>query len=174
LLQPLRDRCRLLLRFAFYREEDLTTLLVQRSRALRWPVGEAVSPRIAGRSRGTPRLALRLLQACRRVSRAEGACQLEQIDALGLGPVEAQACLGVPARTVSGVVEPFLLRAGLIVKDDGGRRELTARGREHLAGLPALRTRQFDGARQQDQGGRQVRVQVLGVICGGNRPALLA
>jgi Holliday junction DNA helicase RuvB len=147
LLQPLRDRCRLVLRFGFYREADLTTLLWQRSRALRWPVDEGVFPRIAGRSRGTPRLALRLLQACRRVSRAEGAAeitlghchragQLEPLDALGLGPVERDylrtvpegsnrlnvlaSRLGLPARTVSGVVEAFLLRAGLIVKDDGG------------------------------------------------------
>jgi Holliday junction DNA helicase RuvB len=106
-------------------------------------------------------LALRLLQACRRVCRAEGqstitlahlgrACQLEQIDALGLGPTEQQylriladgdsrlnvvaSRLGLPARTVSQVTEPFLIRAGLVVKDDQGRRQLTALGREHLAG----------------------------------------
>jgi Holliday junction DNA helicase RuvB len=41
--------------------------------------------------------------------------------------------LGLPAKTVSGVVEPFLIRAGLMVKDDQGRRELTAKGREHLS-----------------------------------------
>ena len=43
--------------------------------------------------------------------------------------------LGLPSRTVSAVVEPFLLRAGLVVKDDGSRRELTAIGRERLAAL---------------------------------------
>jgi len=42
--------------------------------------------------------------------------------------------LGLPARTVSHVVEPFLLRAGLVVKDDQSRRQLTALGREHLSG----------------------------------------
>jgi Holliday junction DNA helicase RuvB len=158
LLQPLRDRMRLVLRFEFYANEDLTTLLLQRSRALGWPVHEELLPRIAQRSRGTPRLALRLLQSCRRVCRAEGestitsghllrACQLEGIDAIGLGPTEQRylevlvagasrlnviaSMLGLPARTVSQVVEPFLLRAGLIVKDDSGRRELTAKGREY-------------------------------------------
>jgi hypothetical protein len=30
------------------------------------------------------------------------------------------------------VSEPFLLRAGLVVKDDAGRRQLTADGRLHL------------------------------------------
>jgi Holliday junction DNA helicase RuvB len=160
LLQPLRDRMKLVLRFQFYTEEELTEILRHRSRALNWPVEEAVFPLIAQRSRGTPRLALRLLQSCRRVCRSEGekaitlahldrACKLEGIDSLGLGPTEQDylrilaegdtrlnviaSRLGLPARTVSEVVEPFLLRAGLVTKDDGGRRQLTAEGREHLA-----------------------------------------
>ena len=100
---------------------------------------------ITQRGRGTPRLALRLLQACHRVCRAEGkraislhhfrtACALEHLDDLGLGPIEQAylkaladgvsrlnvltSMLGLPARTVSCVVEPFLLRAGLVVKDE--------------------------------------------------------
>jgi Holliday junction DNA helicase RuvB len=160
LLQPLRDRMRLVLRFDFYSAEELTVLLHQRSRALGWQVHEELLPLIARRARGTPRLALRLLQACRRVCSAGGesmiiadhlhrACELEQIDDIGLGPTEQRylavlgegACrlnvvasmLGLPGRTVSLVVEPFLLRSGLIVKDDAGRRELTAMGREHLS-----------------------------------------
>ena len=40
--------------------------------------------------------------------------------------------LGLPSRTVSQVTEPFLIRAGLVVKDDNGCRQLTALGREHL------------------------------------------
>jgi Holliday junction DNA helicase RuvB len=90
LLQPLRDRMKLVLRFEFYGEDDLTTMLKQRTQALRWKVEEAVFSLIAGRSRGTPRLALRLLQSCRRVCRAEGkttitlvhlerACALERV-----------------------------------------------------------------------------------------------
>lgn len=160
LLQPLRDRMKLILRFEFYSPDDLATLVRQRSHALGWRVEDEVFPLIAARSRGTPRLALRLLQSCRRVCRAESnstitlahlerACQLEGIDALGLGPTEQQylsilaegdsrlnviaSRLGLPPRTVSQVTEPFLLRAGLIVKDDQSRRQLTALGREHLA-----------------------------------------
>ena len=125
-----------------------------------WKLDEQALPLIAQRSRGTPRLALRLLQACRRVCRSEGenaitlahfdrACGLEQIDQLGLGPTEQQylgilgegdsrlnviaSRLGLPTQTVSQVVEPFLIRAGLVVKDDQGRRQLTAEGREHLS-----------------------------------------
>jgi holliday junction DNA helicase RuvB len=160
LLQPLRDRCRLILRFQFYSSEELTTLLQQRSRALSWKVDEAAFPLIAQRSRGTPRLALRLLQSARRVCRSEGektitldhlerACNLEQIDGLGLGPIEQlylrilsegdsrlnviASKIGLPTRTVSQVTEPFLIRVGLVVKDDSGRRQLTAQGREHLS-----------------------------------------
>jgi Holliday junction DNA helicase RuvB len=160
LLQPLRDRMRLVLRFQFYSAEELTTLVRQRGQALRWPVDEDVFGQIARRSRGTPRLGLRLLQACRRVCRSEGestitpahlerACSLEGIDALGLGPVEQQyllivaerdtrlnvlaSRLGLPPRTVSEVTEPFLLRAGLVAKDDQSRRQLTALGRRHLS-----------------------------------------
>jgi Holliday junction DNA helicase RuvB len=99
------------------------------------------------------------MQSARRVCRSEGertitlahlerACELEGIDALGLGPTEQAylrilaegdsrlnviaSRLGLPPRTVSQVTEPFLLRAGFLVKDDQGRRQLTAMGREHL------------------------------------------
>jgi Holliday junction DNA helicase RuvB len=104
-------------------------------------------------------LALRLLQASRRVCRAEGethitranldrACLLEGIDALGLGATEQQylgilkegstrlnvvaSRLGLPPRTVSQVTEPLLIRLGLVGKDEQGRRHLTAAGFEHL------------------------------------------
>ena len=160
LLQPLRDRMKLLLRFDFYTPQELTEILRHRSRALCWKLDEQVFPLIAQRSRETPRLALRLLQACQRVCRSEGenaitlahldrACALEQIDGVGLGPTEQAylrilagddarlnviaSRLGLPSRTVSQVTEPFLIRAGLVMKDDHGRRQLTAEGREHLS-----------------------------------------
>ena len=164
LIQPLRDRMKLLLRFQFYVVEELTTILLQRSEALGWRVDERVLPFIAERSRGTPRLALRLLQACRRVCRADRATeitldhmrrafQMEEIDHLGLGPLEQQylkflvaggsalwaiaSTLGLPPRTVSVVVEPYLLRQGLIVKDERNKRQLTKNGREHVSKKPA-------------------------------------
>jgi len=166
LLQPLRDRMRLVLRFDFYTEDELQTVVRQRSKALGWTVDEGVFPLIAQRARGTPRIALRLLQAARRVCRAEGettitedqlrrACELEGIDELGLGPTEQKylevvsdggsrlnmiaSTLGLPTRTVSQVTEQFLIRAGLVVKDDQGRRLLTEKGRAHLVELRSCR-----------------------------------
>ena len=79
----------------------------------------------------------------------ERACTLENIDSLGLGSTEQTylrilaegptrlnviaSMMGSPARTVSQVTEPFLIRVGLMVKDDQGRRQLTAKGRDHLS-----------------------------------------
>ena len=161
LLQPLRDRQRLVLRFQFYSDEELTKVLIHRCRCLGWDVHEEIFPLIAKRARGTPRLALRLLQSCRRVCRAEGeneisvehlhrACLLEQIDDLGLGPTDQQylrllcdgptrlnviaSTLGLPTRTIAQVTEPFLIRSSLVCKDDQGRRTLTQAGSHHLNG----------------------------------------
>ena len=158
LLQPLRDRMRLVLRFQFYSEQELAELVRLRSIGLKWPVKTEVLPEIAKRSRGTPRLALRLLQSCRRVCRSLGermitvdhfhrACGLDEIDDLGLGATEQQylnilangasrlnilaSKLGLPTKTVSDVVEGFLLRSDLICKDDQGRRQLTQAGIDH-------------------------------------------
>jgi holliday junction DNA helicase RuvB len=158
LLQPLRDRMRLSLRFQFYRPDDLQKIASLRAAALGWDVEPEVFGAAASRSRGTPRLVLRLLQAAHRVARAEAsdvvtlahldrACSLEGIDHLGLGPTEQKylalllegptrlnlltSRLGLPTRTVAEVTEPFLIRAGLVVKDDQGRRQLSAEGRKH-------------------------------------------
>jgi Holliday junction DNA helicase RuvB len=160
LISPLIDRMRLVLRFQFYDVEDLAEITRQRCRALCWPTDDGVLPLIAQRSRGVPRLAIRLLQAARRVARSEGetrivldhlerACLLEGIDALGLGPNEQQYLrilaegtnrlgviatrIGLPARTVASVTEQFLIREGFIDKDESGKRFLTPKGREHLS-----------------------------------------
>ena len=160
LLQPLRDRMRLTLRFEYYSDDELAKVVEQRVQALGWDVDDKLFLKIAQRSRGTPRLALRLLQSCHRVSRSQGedlitlnhlsrACELEQIDSKGLGPIEQKylriladgtsrlnvisSILGLPSRTISEVTEPFLIRTGLIMKDDQGRRQLAAAGREHLS-----------------------------------------
>jgi len=166
LLQPLRDRMKLTLRFSFYSVDELTQIVANRSRGLGWEVDDEVFPAIASKGRGTPRLALRLLESAHRVCRAEGdhvitlshltrACGLEQIDSMGLGPTEQRyltvvadgptrlnviaSMLGLPRRTVAEVTEPYLQRAGLIVKDDQGRRQLTQVGREHLSNSSQIR-----------------------------------
>jgi Holliday junction DNA helicase RuvB len=159
-LQPLRDRMRLTLRFDFLNQEDLCRVVDCRARALGWDLDPRVLPMIAARGKGTPRLALKWMQAAYRSCRAAGesgvtvehllqACRLEGCDSLGLGFLEQKylrllldgprrvnvlaSALGVPTKTLTSVTESFLIRAGLIDKDDQSRRVLTPKGREHVA-----------------------------------------
>lgn len=134
-------------------------MIFHRSKALGWELHEGVLPLIAERAKGTPRIALRLLQSCRRVAVARGAetitpdhlkiaCELDEVDGLGLdsaeqtylailaeGPTRLNVIasrLGLPTRTVSEVTELFLIRSGMVGKDKSGLRELTPKGREHV------------------------------------------
>ena len=159
-LRPLADRLRMVLRFDYYNLEDLWRVVESRAKSLEWDVDPLILPSIAARGRGTPRIALRILQSARRVARSMGehrikvshlsqACRLENIDTLGLGFLEQRylqllvegprrvnvlaSSLGVPTKTLTAVQEPFLIRLGLIDKDEVSRRFLTAKGREHLA-----------------------------------------
>jgi Holliday junction DNA helicase RuvB len=105
LLQPLRDRMRLLLRFTYYSVEELTTVLLQRVRALGWEIYEDLLPQIAQRARGTPRLALRILQACRRVCRAEGEHTINEASS-------SSASSSVTSRARTGKIPPLTFRLG--------------------------------------------------------------
>lgn len=158
-LAPLRDRMKLFLELQYYSPEELAQIVVHRSRGLGWTVGDEVPLLIASRAKQTPRLALRLLQSSRRVCRAAGdstitvehlhrACELEQLDELGLGPNERRylnilvdgstrlnvisSVIGLAPATIAQVVEPFLIRSGLVTKDKNGLRQLTAEGWNHV------------------------------------------
>ncbi len=158
-IRPLVDRFKLILRFSYYTKVELAEIVRTRAKGLGWQIKSDVADPIAERSKGVPRLAIRLLQSCWRVCRAGGdhtitrkhlerACALEQIDANGLDATEQQylvllangplrlnvlsSILGLPARTVSHVTESFLIRSGLVTKDKNGMRMLTAKGMEHL------------------------------------------
>ena len=167
LLAPLRDRFKLVLPFEFYSDVEIGLLLRQRAQALRWPITDPVIESLAMRSRGTPRIAIRLLDACHRVARSQGctaidvahfdlALRLEGIDVLGLdlnqqrvlsfiheagGPVRLNVLasrLGLPTKTVAEVIEPYLIRQGLLDKSDGGR-VLTTKGLDHVRATTAAR-----------------------------------
>lgn len=162
LVAPLRERFRLTLRFDFYSPDEMVRLLDQRARMLRWAAEPEVISLLAQRGRGVPRVGLRLLEACRRTTRAEGASattkahfdrtmSLEGIDDLGLDGLERQylsilaeagatvrlgviaARLALPPRTVSDVVEDYLIRQQLVLRSDEGR-TLTPKGLQHVRG----------------------------------------
>ncbi len=161
LTRPLVDRFRLILRFEHYNVADMTTLVERRARSAGVIVDAGVAEQIAQRSKGTPRIGIRLLDSCIRTMQAEATgtvtmktfertCQLEQIDDMGLDAVEQRylrllenaggrarlnviaSSLGLPRMTLERAIEPYLIRAGLIEKDESGR-SLTQGGWFHLA-----------------------------------------
>ena len=78
-LEPLRDRFRLALRLSAYSAADIETLLRQRVRQLGWEFDDAIFPMVAARSRGVPRLSLRLAESIWRTATADG-CSVIRID----------------------------------------------------------------------------------------------
>ncbi len=161
LLPPLRDRFKLILPFTFYDVDSLATITRQHAQMMGTSVDSTVSVEIAARSRGIPRYAIRLLEACRRFARSKGDDQIttvhfdatvamDGIDSLGLGPDEQrylrllaehqgtpvrlftiEAALGIHKRTIQNVVEGFLLREALIERQQNGR-VITEKGLRHL------------------------------------------
>lgn len=160
LARPLVDRFRLILRFDYYVSEDLSILTTRRAKSAGIALEDGVAEQIAQRSKGTPRLAIRLLDACCRTMLAEGTgtismatfnrtCDLERVDPIGLDEIEQKylrlladaggcqrvnviaSCLGLPRLTLERAVEPYLIRSQLIEKSDLGR-ILTIAGRDHL------------------------------------------
>ncbi len=159
-----RQRFRIHLRVTHYSSDEMTQLVRQRAKRLGWIVDEQAVVAIGSRSRGVPRLAVRLLESAKRVASSEATdeitaahvermCEIEQIDSLGLdateqkylrilreaeGPVRLNVIathLGVPRRSVETLEEDFI-RLGLTTKSDKGRM-LTPKGIEHLSESPA-------------------------------------
>lgn len=161
LSKPLRDRFKITLRLTHYADDEISKIVVQRCRRLGWRIEDAVVEGIARRSRGTPRLAVRLLEATQRQARAsdqhditashfELMLHTEGYDDLGLDVTEQSYLgilrespepvrlnvlatrLGLPRRTIEGVIESELIRLGLVIKSESGR-SLTQAAIEHLS-----------------------------------------
>ncbi len=69
---PLRARFGIVHRLDFYRPEELATILTRSARILEVPIDAAGAAEIAGRSRGTPRIANRLLRRVRDFAQVRG------------------------------------------------------------------------------------------------------
>ena len=165
LLAPLRNRCEVTFVLDLYSTAELEEIVRRRIKHRSWTCEEGLSREIALRSRGVAREAIRILNSCYSVARSQGQttvsgkhlqdlCHLEGIDRCGLTHTDcrylnllkdseqrlnvlaSQLCL--PAKQVSDVIEPYLLRIGFIVKNERGLRVLTASGRQHISGrVPA-------------------------------------
>jgi Holliday junction DNA helicase RuvB len=148
---PLRDRFGFTAHLEFYDEAELTQVLTRAATLLEFPVDGRALAEIAGRCRGTPRIANRLLRRVRDyvlvhgtdadVDAVRAALDLYDVDELGLdrldravmeiiltrfegGPVGLNTLavsVGEEAETIESVVEPFLVRIGLITRTPRGR-----------------------------------------------------
>lgn len=148
---PLRDRFGFTAHLEFYDESELTQVLTRAATMLDFEVDRAALAEIAGRCRGTPRIANRLLRRVRDYALVHGqhadvesvrsALDLYDVDELGLdrldravlqavlerfdgGPVGLNTLavsVGEEAETIESVVEPFLVRIGLLSRTPRGR-----------------------------------------------------
>jgi len=115
LTNPLRDRFGIVSRLEFYGEADLTRIVQRSARLLKVALEDEGAREIARRSRGTPRVANRLLRRVRdyaqvkadgRVSKAlaEAALKMLDVDALGLDMMDRKLLLAVIEKFGGGPV----------------------------------------------------------------------
>ena len=159
---PLRERFGLSYHLDYYDEAELEQIVTRSAGVLGIPIDRDGAHAIARRSRGTPRIANRLLRRVRDYAEvraggtitrdvAEEALAREGVDELGLdrldraflrtiaeqyrgGPVginAISATLTEDTETLEDVVEPFLLKLGLVVRTANGRK-VTPQAYEHL------------------------------------------
>ena len=162
---PLRDRFGYTANLEFYVSDELRMVLERAANKLELDAEAEAISLIASRSRGTPRIANRLLRRVRdyalvennqKISQplAAAALDLYEVDSLGLDRLDKQVlltliqkfegrpvglstlavALGEEPDTIESVVEPYLLREGLIERTPKGR-QATALAHRHL-GLP--------------------------------------
>ena len=162
---PLRDRFGYTANLEFYVSDELRLVLERAAKKLELDTEAEAISLIASRSRGTPRIANRLLRRVRdyalvennqKISQslAAAALDLYEVDSLGLDRLDKQVlltliqkfegrpvglstlavALGEDPDTIESVVEPYLLREGLIERTPKGR-QATALAHRHL-GLP--------------------------------------
>ena len=77
LTTPLRERFGIPLRLEFYGAEDLAVIVSRAAALLGLPVNDAGAQEVAKRSRGTPRVAVRLLRRVRDFGSVEGATEID-------------------------------------------------------------------------------------------------
>ena len=155
LTAPLRDRFGVVNRLEFYTDRELMTIILRSARVLGVEIEESGAMELARRSRGTPRLANRLLKRVRDFAQVKyDGVITENVDKYGLdhidrsilltmiekfqgGPVGLDtlaASISEDAGTLEDVYEPYLLKNGFIQRTPRGR-VVTALAYSHL-GIP--------------------------------------
>ena len=110
LTSPLRDRFGIVQRLEFYHVDDLTKILLRSAQLLKVPCDEPGAREIAMRSRGTPRIANRLLRRVRDFAevRGDGLIRKDTADqALNLLKVDASGFDSMDRRLMMAMIEKF-------------------------------------------------------------------
>jgi Holliday junction DNA helicase RuvB len=159
---PLRDRFVFTAFLEYYEPAELATVIEKSSKKLAIEIPTDAALLLASRSRGTPRIANRLLRRVRDFASVKRHTQIDQnvvqlamelfeVDSLGLDRVDRAllsllatkfsakpvglstlaVAIGEEPDTIEAVIEPFLIRMGLINRTPRGR-EITQAGLSHL------------------------------------------
>jgi Holliday junction DNA helicase RuvB len=129
LSSPLRSRFGILLRLEFYTDEELRYVVKRSAEVLGIPIDEDGAAEIAMRSRGTPRIANRLLRRVRdyaqvrgpgRIDRATAceALQMLEVDAHGFDELDRRLMLTIIEKYDGGPVGLGTLAATLAEEED--------------------------------------------------------
>ncbi len=150
LSNPLRDRFGMSFRLNFYSQDELALIIKLASKKLNTNIKDDAAKEISKRSRGTPRIALRLLKRVRDFAEVENKKIIDKniakyaLDELGineygfdeldikfltllanakkpLGLSTIAAALSEDEDTIEEVIEPFLIANGFIEKTPKGR-----------------------------------------------------
>lgn len=124
LTAPLRDRFGIIHRLEFYSVEELQTIIMQSARVLNAPVEPAGAMEMAKRSRGTPRLANRILKRVRDYAQvkhdgiiteavAMTALDLMDVDRMGLDHIDRNILLSMIQKFGGGPVGLDTLAAAI-------------------------------------------------------------
>lgn len=110
LTSPLRDRFGIVQRLEFYDVKSLTTIVARSASKMGMELDDSGSYEVAQRSRGTPRIANRLLRRVRDVAQVEGASVVEQKvarRALDMLSVDSQGFDHLDRRMLLTMIEKF-------------------------------------------------------------------
>jgi Holliday junction DNA helicase RuvB len=124
LSSPMRDRFGVINRLSFYEPKELETIILHAAEKLKTTIDKESALELAKRSRGTPRIALRLLKRVRDVAQVEGTGDITKeilkrsldllvVDSLGLDSSDQRLILTIMDKFGGGPVGIETLAAAL-------------------------------------------------------------
>ncbi|CDO01756.1 Holliday junction ATP-dependent DNA helicase RuvB [Oceanobacillus picturae] len=107
---PLRDRFGVLSRLEFYEAKDLCSIIERTAEIFQTSITKEAATEVARRSRGTPRIANRLLKRIRDISQVKGEVEISAdttADALTMLQVDDEGLDHIDHKLLKGMIENF-------------------------------------------------------------------